>query len=156
MAWKALLRLMAIDRVPFRGRKISDGRHVLDAGIVDQDIQATQFGPGPGDHRVDRRRIADIGAVIDDADAVLGRDLGAELLDGGRVAEAVQNDGGAFGSQGAGNAQTDPACRACDKRHFAVKVHPTRSLYTRECLGGTPPHGKAWAVRRLVARRLVE
>jgi hypothetical protein len=32
------------DRVPAFGRKVLDRRHMLDAGVVDQDVDAAEFG----------------------------------------------------------------------------------------------------------------
>ena len=50
MAWKALERLIAMMASQRSGGKFAIRRHVLDAGVVDQNIEAAQFGLGAGHH----------------------------------------------------------------------------------------------------------
>ena len=42
MVWNDALRLMAMMASHFSGGKLLDPRHVLDAGVVDQDVDAAQ------------------------------------------------------------------------------------------------------------------
>ena len=63
-------------------------------------------------HHVDGVAVRHVGAVIGDVDIVLLGERGALRFDLGRVAEAVQHDGGAALRQGAGDAEADAAGRA--------------------------------------------
>ena len=49
------------DRIPFVDRKFLDRRDVLNAGIVDEDIDAAEFFARLLDHRLDLVRVGDIG-----------------------------------------------------------------------------------------------
>ena len=53
MAWNADERLIARIASHFSGGNSSTGRHVLDAGIVDEDIDAAGFGLRVGHHLAD-------------------------------------------------------------------------------------------------------
>lgn len=83
------------DGVPTLGREILDIGHVLDAGIVDEDVHTAELGVGIGEHRFDLGRLAHVGAVVSDADGVLagGRDL---RLGRFNIAKAVDDDVGAL------------------------------------------------------------
>ena len=63
--------------VPLGGGEIFHRGDVLNAGIVDEDIEAAEFGLGAGHHCVDLRGLADIGAIIQHTDAVGGGEFGA-------------------------------------------------------------------------------
>ena len=52
------------DRVPFVRREALDRRDVLDAGIVDEDVGRAELGGAAGDHRLDLRRVGQVGAVV--------------------------------------------------------------------------------------------
>ena len=65
------------DRVPFLGREVLDRRDVLDAGIVDEDVGPAELVGAALHHRLDRRRVGHVGAVVDRAElAALALDLG--------------------------------------------------------------------------------
>ena len=68
------------------GGNFSIGRDELDAGIVDEDVGRPELGRATGDHRLDRRGVADVGAVVTGAEA-----HSHSSLDFGRVAEAVEH-----------------------------------------------------------------
>jgi hypothetical protein len=59
------------DLVPALHRELLHRRHVLDAGVVDQNVDAAELALGIGDHLGDLRRVADIGRVMTDLAAVL-------------------------------------------------------------------------------------
>src|SRR5581483_5353240 len=50
-----------VDAVPIRLGQIHDVGIAGDAGVVDEDVEAAEFGDGAGDHRVDRGDVAAIG-----------------------------------------------------------------------------------------------
>ncbi len=74
---------------------------MLDAGIVDDDVDLAEAGDGALDHHVDGVAVRHVGAVIGDVDVVFVGERGALRLDLGRIAEAVEHDGGAALRQGA-------------------------------------------------------
>ncbi len=67
--------------VPFLDRKLFDRRDVLDAGVVDQDIDAAELLLRERDHLGNLGGLRDIGVAVDNADIVLPRQVRAELLD---------------------------------------------------------------------------
>src|SRR3984957_2443254 len=96
------------DHVPFLDRELLDRRHVLDAGIVHQDIDAAQCLLRALDHADDLRRLAHVGARIDRFDPEVLLDAGPFGLDRGRVAEAVDHDVGALLGERARDGKPDP------------------------------------------------
>jgi len=108
------------DGVPALGREVFYVGHVLDAGIVDEDVHAAEFGIGVGEHRLDLGRLAHVGAVVADADGVLaGRgDLGLGPV---HVAEAVHDDVGTLRRERAGDAQADAAGGAGHQGGFSLQ-----------------------------------
>ena len=84
-------------------------------------------------HGGDRGRAADIGAVVEHADAVLGGQPGAQRLDRGRVAEAVHHDVDARCGERRGDAKTDPAGRSRDQGPPCL---PSPSASHSRCLAG--------------------
>ena len=68
---------------------------MLDAGVVDEEVDRPEFGERLLHHARNGFRAAHIRAVVDDAHAVLCRQLSAQPLDLGGVAEAVEHDVGA-------------------------------------------------------------
>ena len=69
LAWNALERLMAMMASHFSGGKSSTARHVLDAGVVHQDVDAAELRRGVLHHVLDLGRLAHVGAVIGHLDA---------------------------------------------------------------------------------------
>ena len=53
IAWKGAVRLMAMIASHFSGGKSSIGRDMLDAGVVDEDVDRSHLVSGVGDHRLD-------------------------------------------------------------------------------------------------------
>ena len=102
------------DLVPLGGREALDRRHVLDAGIVDQDVDRTQLAHGLGDHGRDLLGPAHVRAAVRHGDAELLLQPVAQAGDGRGVAEAVEHEVGAGGGQRPGDAQADAAGRAGD------------------------------------------
>ena len=58
------------DRVPLVERKRIDRRHVLDAGVVDQQVDRAEFADRTRHHGFDRIGAAHVGAVVHHVDAV--------------------------------------------------------------------------------------
>ena len=61
---------------------------MLDAGIVDEDIDRAKFGQCLAHHRLDWRLLRKFGVVVADRPAMFGRQLGAGLLAFGGFADA--------------------------------------------------------------------
>jgi hypothetical protein len=105
------------DRIPALHREVFDRGDMLDAGVVDQYVDAAEFALGVGDHVGDLRHIADVGRMM--------ANLAAELSDLGDhrrgIAKAVQNQVRASLGQAQGDAQADAAGGAGDQCGLALK-----------------------------------
>ena len=99
------------DCVPFVVGKLLDRRDVLDAGVVDDDVDLAELGACQLGHRTNLVRTAHVGARVAHLHAVLALHFGTRELDLVGIAEAVQQDVGALFGQAAGDAQADPAGR---------------------------------------------
>ena len=80
------------DLVPVFGREILDRADMLDAGVVDQDIQPSERLDRTRDHVRDLVRLRHVGAVITHFDTVLLSEPRACRLDLRWIAKTVQND----------------------------------------------------------------
>ncbi|MNR28926.1 hypothetical protein D3C85_1462750 [compost metagenome] len=107
------------DLVPAFQRKLLHRRHVLDPGVVDQDVDAAELALGQGEQRFDLGHVRQVGRVMDCLHPVPG-DLGQRRA---RVAEAVEHDVGACAGQHLGNAQADAAGGTGDECSFASQCH---------------------------------
>ena len=105
----------------FAGGKSCRRRHVLDAGIVDEDVEPAEFAQSCFDHRADRVRFRHVGGGVVDANVVILGDAFARSFNLLRLAEAVQHHVGASPGERAGDAETDAAGRAGDQRDFALQ-----------------------------------
>ena len=112
----------ANDGVPLLDRELLDRRDVLDAGIVDEDVDGAEIPLGLGHHLRDLARAQHVGRIESDAGAV--RRTG---LDGGRIvgrrAEAVEHDIGACRGERLGDAEADAGGRAGDDGCLALELH---------------------------------
>ena len=111
------------DEVPPVDRERLDRRDMLDARIVDEDVHAAERVGGLAHHRLD---LVDLGEIVgrDDrfrAARLLQRDTLA--LDGGGVAEAVDDEVGALARQRPGVGEADAGGRAGDERGLALQEH---------------------------------
>ncbi len=109
------------DRVPFVDRKFLDRIDVLNAGVVHQDIDAAEFGPGLIDHLLDLVGIGNIGARIHHADIVLPLEIADDFVDLVGRAEAVEHDIGAGPGKPGGDTEPNTAGRAGDDGGFACR-----------------------------------
>ena len=92
--------------------KILDRRYELDAGVVDENIDAAEPLFGVFDHRRDFVRLCHVGAVIERLDPELGFDGRARLLDLLGLSKSVEDDVGALARQRAGDGEADAAGRS--------------------------------------------
>ncbi|SPC17321.1 hypothetical protein CO2235_90195 [Cupriavidus oxalaticus] len=107
------------DRVPALDGKVLDRRHMLDAGIVDQDVGAAEVGLRIAHHVLDLCRLAHVRAVVADLDALAGlRDL---VLCGVHITKAIDDDIGALSRQRLCDAEPDTAGRAGHQSGLAVE-----------------------------------
>ncbi len=107
------------DGVPFLHRELIQRRHVLNAGVVHQNVHAAELAFGILHHVRYLARIAEIGAVIPRRGAQ-PRDLRLRLL---HVAEAVEDHARAGGGQHGRYPEADAAGRAGHQRGFALYTH---------------------------------
>src|SRR5271165_7248939 len=66
---KALVRLVSITRSHSSSSSACGGFRMVDAGIVDEDIDAAELTPDARDHRADRVLVGDVGSHGDRRDA---------------------------------------------------------------------------------------
>ena len=100
---------------------------MLDAGVVDENVDRAEFSERVADHLLDRFLLRQVRAVVAHGHAVLGRESGAKLFDGVGVAETVQHDVRAVGGKRGGDSQSDTAGRSGDQcrqslEHGALRV----------------------------------
>jgi hypothetical protein len=98
-----------------------DRRGVLDAGVVDQDVDAAQAVHRGLHHGVDLLGLGHVGAVVADLDAELLCQPGTQRLDLRGVAEAVEHQVGAGTAERACDTQADAAGRAGDDGSLAFQ-----------------------------------
>src|SRR6185436_2273630 len=103
--------------------KVLDRRDVLDAGVVDKDVNAAERGPGPGDEVGDLRRLGHVGAIVFDLDATLLRQVDALRFYRRLVAEAIQHDVAPLPGKCLGNGLSDTARRSGDEDGFTLERH---------------------------------
>ena len=115
IAWNGRGKIDGDDGVPLVGRKVLDRRDMLDAGVVDEDVDRTHLGFGVGDHRLDFGALGHVGRVVESLDPELLLDFDALGLDRRLVAEAVDDDIRAFLGERAGDRQPNAARRTGDK-----------------------------------------
>ena len=108
--------------VPLFVRKRLDRRHVLHAGVVDQDGEAAELVLRLCQHGGDLVGACHVAGRVGYLDAVTLGHFGAQAFHHGAVAEAVQQDMRTLGRQRAGHAQADPAGGAGDDSHPAMKL----------------------------------
>ncbi len=108
------------DGVPFLGGEVLDRRHVLDAGIVDQDVDPAEFLGGVCHHGLDLSWLGHVCVVVGGLHPELGADVGVQLLDLLGVAEAVEHDVGALFGQRARDPEPDARGRTGDESRFAT------------------------------------
>ncbi|MCY1181310.1 hypothetical protein D9M73_218080 [compost metagenome] len=128
------------DRIPTLHRKLVHRCHVLNAGIVDQDIDAAELALGVGDHVGNLCRIADIGRVVADLAAKLF-DLGNNV---GRIAKTVEDQVGPGPGQAEGDPQADAAGGTGDQCGLARKSrheYLTQCQWRRRCRSPRRPPG---------------
>jgi hypothetical protein len=133
------------DLVPLLGRKLLDGRDVLDAGVVDEDINGSERLLGLSHHGDDLVRLGHVGGQVDCCDAELSLQTGPLLLDLAWLAEAVDQDVRALLGQSARDAEPDAAGRASDNRGFGTKFHQNLRV-----AAGFPPDYSGCVITRMV------
>ena len=102
------------DGVPFVDREFLDRRDVLNARIVDQDVDRPGNLRGLADHGGDLGGLGHVGGIVECLDAELGFEAGPDLLDLVLVAEAVDHHVRLLGGERARHGEPDPGGRAGD------------------------------------------
>ncbi len=96
------------DLVPFLDRKFLDRRDILDARIIDEDVDRAESRLGHLHHVGDLGGFRQIGGRIEGFDFAFALDTGAFGLDLGLVAKAVEHDVDARAREGARNSEPYP------------------------------------------------
>lgn len=137
------------NRIPLLEGELLDGRGVLDARVVHQDVDAAHRGNGTSDHFPHGLATGKVGAIVRHPHTELGFQAGADAFDVLRIAEAVQHDVGTLPRQRGGNAQTDTAGGAGDYRDFSSGHEQDSMRHTRSILGLAKirPVGPATAIQ---------
>ena len=111
--------------VPSLWRKLGQGRDVLDASIIHQDVDASERLVREGDQLMDLFGPGEIGAVIADVDVIVRGEPVLDRLDLGGITKSVQEHAGSRGGELLGDSQADSAGRAGhesglagERRHF--------------------------------------
>ena len=91
IAWKADHRSMARMRSTFRSGTL-EGGHVLNAGIIDEDVHLAEGVGTVRHHPLDGVRLAHVGAVTEALSLVLFGKLATDALDFRAVAKAVEQN----------------------------------------------------------------
>ncbi|MNH27825.1 hypothetical protein D3C79_879520 [compost metagenome] len=107
------------DRIPALHREVFDRRHMLDAGIVDENVDAAELAHRVGEQVLDLRHVAEVRRVMADPGTVAG-DFGNRRAG---IAKAIEDQVGAGLGQYLGNAQADAAGRAGDDCCLADETH---------------------------------
>ncbi len=97
--------------------EVFDAGHVLDAGVVHQDVHLAKALCGEGHHGLDLGGLAHVGAVVGHLCAQ-GRDF---LLRRLGVTKAVQHDVGTLARQRFGDAKADAAGGSGDEGGFVLQ-----------------------------------
>jgi hypothetical protein len=109
------------DRVPLVDRELVDRRDMLDAGVVDQHVDRAEAVDRLAHHLGDRLGLQHVGAVVGHRDLVLRRQPRAQRLDLAGIAEAVQYDVRAFGSEARRDSEADAGRRSGHQRGFTFE-----------------------------------
>ncbi len=110
------------DRVPLGGREFVDRRDMLDAGIVDEDVDAAKLRR-LRDHGGDLVRLRHVRRRIERATAAEGLKPPTLGLDRLGVAEPVDDDIGAFAGQRPGDGKADAGGRSGDEGGAGFQEH---------------------------------
>jgi len=108
--------------IPTVDWKRLNGRHMLNAGVVHQDVHAPEVALGAADEVFDLLGLAHVGSVMQRLYPSRGHRLDGRL---GRlgVAEAVEHQVCTLAGQALGDAQADTAGRAGHQSYFSVDRH---------------------------------
>src|SRR5882724_6233673 len=124
------------DRVPLIDRKVLDARDMLNARVVDQNIDPAKGFFGLAHHRFDLRRLAHVCTVVQRAHTECLQFL-LNRRDRARVAEAIQHDVGAVARERARDTQPYPARGTRDQSSFSLQHLCLRKL-SAEYASGQP------------------
>ena len=105
------------DGVPALDREFFDLGHMLDACVVDQNVDAAKGVGGEFHHGLDFRGFAHVGAVVSHFHTQ-GSDFGLGAFG---IAKTIEHDVGALFGQSLGNAQSNATGRTRDQRCFTLQ-----------------------------------
>ena len=103
------------------GVMAAEGLEVVDAGVVDEDVELAEGVLGLGEEAGDVGGFGDV-CLHGDGLAALGLDVGDDGVGAGLAAGVVDDDRGALGGEMLGDGGTDALGGACDHCDFACKI----------------------------------
>jgi hypothetical protein len=109
IVWNDAVRLSAMIAFHLATGNSSIGATNWMPALFTRHVDRAEHLDGVAHHRLDRVLLRKVGVVVAHGDAVIGRELRAELLDFGGFAEAVQHDVGALASERRRDAEADTA-----------------------------------------------
>ena len=113
------------DRIPAIGRKIFDRRDVLDARVIDQNVDTAEGSRGLGDEKRDFRGLRNVRRAKPNGRAAFFGETGARSLDLRRVAESVEHDVGTAGRKRSSDTESDAACGSRNECSPSSKHRPS-------------------------------
>ncbi|MCY1236639.1 hypothetical protein D9M72_493050 [compost metagenome] len=127
------------DPVPLLDREILDLLDILNAGIVDEDVDVAEAACRRRHQVGDLVRLRHVSRVVDDRAGGQCPDFLRRGLDFVRRAEAVQDDIGAAPGESLGDGKADAARRTGDDRCFRHCCSLPSWRYGLLCCGATAP-----------------
>ncbi|MDB5693353.1 MAG: zinc metalloprotease, partial [Alphaproteobacteria bacterium] len=111
------------DQIPFLRRELVDLRHMLHAGIVDEDVDRSELVRHLGHHRFDRFGFGEVGIAVDGVAAALMLEPGALPLHCGGIAETVDDEIRPLRGERLGDGEADAGGGAGDEGVLAFEEH---------------------------------
>ena len=102
------------NRIPFLHRKVLHRGHMLNAGVVYQNIHPAKALSGKSHHGGNFVGFAHVGTVVFDLDGTLAGRLAYGRDGAFSLTKAIEDDVGTLGGQGLGNPQANAAGGASD------------------------------------------
>ena len=125
------------DRIPFLGRKFLDRRDMLDAGIVDEDVDRAEFLGRLLDQRPAVGALRHVGLDVDDLGRMLLGDRLGDRMVLRRVGEGIDHHIAAVGGKRIGDGKPDARGRAGDDRGLLGHAHETFPRADCRCCDAT-------------------
>jgi hypothetical protein len=131
-------------RIPALDREFVHRRDMLNARVVDQHVDAPEFRRCLLDQSGDLGRLGEVGAAVGHSHTVARGNFLAQLRDCRRLAEAVDHEVGASGSERARDPESDTAGRTGNDSYLALQHGLPPSVLSRSIVTASPPAIRRW------------